>query len=90
MRSCEKRGKEMSISRRGVRGKDPFLDRRSGEDRRFIYCLEYFLQGRPDRRSTRERRENLERRQGFVRVSRWSSVCPDYREKAWLEGRVEL
>ena len=90
MSSCGKNGSGLAMSGRGIREKDPYLDRRSGEDRRYIYCLEYFRQGRLDRRGTGERRENLERRFGFVRVSQWSSACPDYHEKAWLEGRIEL
>ena len=90
MRTLGKENFELRAARYDNRSKDPFLDRRSGEDRRFIYCLEYFLQGNPDRRTGAERRKNLERRHGFVRVSRWSSACPDYDEKEWVEGCLEL
>lgn len=83
-------GKQAGISRKWTRGEDPFLDRRSGEDRRYVYSLEYFRLGRPDRRDNCERRKNYERRKGFVRVSLWSSACPDYNEQEWLEGRIEL
>ena len=54
---------------------DPYLDRRSGEDRRDVYLVDYFAAGGPERRKRRERRRMNERREGCVRVSRWSSVC---------------
>jgi hypothetical protein len=38
------------------RRSDPFLDRRSGEDRREAYDLDYFEDGGVDRRYTKERR----------------------------------
>lgn len=59
------------------RTRDPYLDRRSGEDRRMVYSLDYFLKGNPDRRSGLERRMKYERRKGCVRINEWSSVCPD-------------
>lgn len=57
------------------RRRDPYYDRRSGEDRRKVYSLFYFQMGNEDRRSYLERRANLERRTGYVRVSEWSSIC---------------
>ena len=54
---------------------DPYLDRRSGEDRRQLYLIDYFLEGGMERRDMRERRRPDERRKDCVRVSRWSSVC---------------
>ncbi len=59
---------------------DPYLDRRCGEDRRRVYSLDYFLQGRPDRRHGSERRSLGERRHDCIRINRWSSVCPDKNE----------
>lgn len=59
------------------RTRDPYLDRRSGEDRRKIYSIDYFLQNNPDRRSGKERRLNIERRQNCIRINEWSSICPD-------------
>ena len=56
---------------------DPFLDRRSGDDRRETYELEYFTQGGIERRSGGESRQKGERRVHCVNVSEWSSVCPD-------------
>ena len=65
------------ISYRRKRLRDPYLDRRSGEDRRNVYSLDYFLKGNQDRRSGRERRLNIERRTGCIRINEWSSICPD-------------
>jgi hypothetical protein len=49
-------------------------DRRSGEDRRRSYSLEYFLEGGKDRRRRKDRRRTEERRTDWVRVSDWGSV----------------
>ena len=54
---------------------DPYLDRRSGEDRRDAYWIDYFLMGGTERRKGKERRGMSERRADCVRVSKWSSVC---------------
>ncbi|MBM9605692.1 hypothetical protein [Desulfopila inferna] len=62
------------------RKRDPYLDRRSGEDRRQVYSVDYFLKNNPDRRSGRERRSRIERRKGCIRVDEWASVCPDIEE----------
>jgi hypothetical protein len=70
---------EISMAERASRSErrraDPYLDRRSGEDRRDVYLVDYFAMGGPERRTHRERRRKTERRQGCVRISRWSSVC---------------
>jgi hypothetical protein len=55
---------------------DPFSDRRSGDDRRGAYDLDYFEQGGQERRQQAERRTTDERRGHCTRVSEWSSVCP--------------
>ena len=55
---------------------DPLEDRRSGEDRRVAYDLDYFSDGGVERRSAQERRRIDERRENCKRVSQWSSVCP--------------
>ena len=49
-------------------------ERRSGKDRRRIFSLHRFLYKGPDRRSLHDRRSHEERRGGWVRVSKWSSV----------------
>jgi hypothetical protein len=59
------------------RKSDPYVDRRSGDDRRAVYDSDYFENGGPERRQPKDRRQQEERRQNCVRVSRWSSVCPD-------------
>ena len=56
---------------------DPYLDRRSGEDRRQAYDLDYFPGGGIERRSGKDQRRPDERRDRWVRVSPWSSVCVD-------------
>ena len=58
------------------RKKDPYLDRRSGEDRRKAYDLDHFAEGGLERRDEKERRKPKERRKDCVKVSTWSSVCP--------------
>jgi len=59
------------------RKKDPFVDRRSGEDRRIGYDLDYFGDGGAERRKGKERRRKGERRDDCIPVSDWSSVCPN-------------
>jgi hypothetical protein len=76
--------------RRKLRTTDPFMDRRCGEDRRNVYSLEYFEQGNPDRRNSIERRENIERRHDCVRVSEWSSACPDAEEFEKVKGTIKI
>jgi hypothetical protein len=52
------------------------IDRRFGEDRRRWYYLDYLLKGGVERRSWQERRVQDERREGWMRVSKWVSVSP--------------
>ena len=54
----------------------PF-DRRSGEDRRKVYSLDYFSQGGIERRTGNERRHQHERRKAWLRISEWSSMRKD-------------
>jgi hypothetical protein len=56
---------------------DPYVDRRSGEERRETYDSDYFEAEGVERRSHGDRRQLAERRSSYTRVSRWSSVCPD-------------
>jgi len=55
--------------------RDPYVDRRSGEDRRTVYDADYWENGGLERRSTTDRRQQKERRNGCVSVFEWSSVC---------------
>jgi hypothetical protein len=50
------------------------LDRRSGEDRRRAYSLDYFINGGMERRISGERRKNTERRADWRQVGKWYSV----------------
>lgn len=59
------------------RVRDPYVDRRSGDDRRQIYDSDYFQNSGLERRSGKERRQRDERRESRIRVSKWSSVCPN-------------
>ena len=56
---------------------DPYVDRRSGDDRRAVYDSDYFQGGGNERRQGMDRRQQGERRDSCTRVSQWSSVCPD-------------
>ncbi len=56
---------------------DPYVDRRSGDDRRAVYDSDYFAGGGLERRNGLDRRQQDERRDSCLRVSQWSSVCPD-------------
>jgi hypothetical protein len=55
---------------------DPYVDRRSEEDRRQVYDTVYWESGGLERRSAKDRRRQKERRGNCVHVSEWSSVCP--------------
>ena len=50
------------------------FDRRSGEDKRKLYNLDYFSDGGKERRKGKERRQSDERRTGWARVYNWCSV----------------
>ena len=67
--------KEKIVLLKDSRTSDPYVDRRSGEDRRGIYDADYFQKGGKERRSGKERRKQYERRKNFIRVSKWSSIC---------------
>ncbi len=49
-------------------------DRRSGKDRRRRFNFNRFFYRGLERRSLKERRSKVERRDGWVMVSKWSSV----------------
>lgn len=54
---------------------DPYIDRRSGEDRRQVYDSNYWESGGIERRSIEDRRLQKERRVNCIRVTEYSSVC---------------
>jgi len=68
---------EDDVFLKNSRIRDPYVDRRSGEDRRLAYDSDYFQDGGLERRKHDDRRQPDERRGSCIRVSRWSSVCPD-------------
>ncbi len=49
-------------------------ERRSGNDRRSIFNLRRFFHKGPERRVMQHRRSKSERRDGWVRIGKWSSV----------------
>jgi hypothetical protein len=51
-----------------------YADRRSGKDRRRLFNFNRFFYRGLERRSLKERRSKVERRDGWVMVSKWSSV----------------
>ena len=52
-----------------------FPERRTGKDRRRVFSLHRFFYKGPERRKTlRDRRSHKERRDGWVRINKWSSV----------------
>jgi hypothetical protein len=59
------------------RKRDPYLDRRSGEDRRKVYDADYWDSGGIEKRKLKDRRQQKERRGSCIKVSDWSSVCPN-------------
>ena len=54
--------------------KRDIFDRRSGKDRRKIISLHRFYYRGPERRAMQDRRLLEERRNGWVRIDKWSSV----------------
>ena len=54
---------------------DPYIDRRSGEDRRQVYDSDYWESGGIERRSIKDRRLQKERRVSCITVTEYSSVC---------------
>ncbi|MEE8541084.1 MAG: hypothetical protein V3S66_05420 [Desulfobacterales bacterium] len=53
----------------------PGIDRRSLYDRRQVHSVDYFLMGGIERRKIWSRRKNkIERRENWVRITEWTSV----------------
>jgi len=50
------------------------FDRRCGDERRHSISLDYFDAGGIERRSNTDRRQGDEKRSGWLRYTRWSSV----------------
>jgi hypothetical protein len=59
---------------KGLDGMRSKIERRSGKDRRKKIGLNRLLYKGPERREINDRRSQSERRNGWVRFSKWSSV----------------
>ena len=68
--------KELQVQKKSTKQaiKRSVFDRRSGEDKRNRYNLDYFIDGGQERRNGNERRQTGERRRGWMRVYKWCSV----------------
>lgn len=64
----EKYSEKMSAINRSI------VERRSGKDRRKIFKASSFFFGRAAKKNLLEQRSQAERRSGWVRVNKWSSV----------------
>jgi hypothetical protein len=53
--------------------RDGVIDRRSEIDRRRVYDIDYSSEGRIEKRNWKDRRNKVERRNNWMRVSMWSS-----------------
>ena len=51
-----------------------YTERRSGKDRRKIFSFGRFSYKGQERRVQQDRRSQEERRDGYVKISKWSSV----------------
>jgi hypothetical protein len=51
-----------------------FIERRSGKDRRRKMQIQRFFFKGLERRGTKDRRKSEERRDGWIRISKWSSA----------------
>ena len=66
--------------------KQDFFDRRSGKDRRRSISLNRFFYKGPERRVLQVRRSQEERRNGWVRINKWSSAhLPDLKIAKFLD-----
>jgi hypothetical protein len=68
------------MNREDQQGRRSGIDRRSGEDRRKCYSLDYFSTGGVERRvhNSDRRAGGPDRRHNWIRVSPWSSEPGDY------------
>jgi hypothetical protein len=65
-----------------------FTERRSGKDRRRFFSLSRFRYKGLERRVKKDRRSLLERRDGYVKIGKWSSVkLQDLKLAKYLQPR---
>ena len=68
--------------------KRSFSDRRSGKDRRRILSLHRIRYKGSERRALKDPRSKIERRDGWVKIGKWSSVkMQDLKIAKYLHGR---
>jgi 23S rRNA A2030 N6-methylase RlmJ len=68
--------------------KRSFSDRRADKDRRRILSLHRLRYKGSERRMLRDRRSQIERRDGWVKIGKWSSVkMQDLKIAKYLHGR---
>ncbi len=73
--------------------KRSFFDRRSGQDRRLTYNMDYFLKGGAERRNSFEgerREESKDRRKDWIKISSWSSLNIEDEESKPAHGEDPL
>ena len=73
--------------------KRAFFDRRSGQDRRKAYNLDYFLDGGLERRTNaggERRRQRKDRRKAWIKISRWSSLYVEGKALKAAENKEPL
>ena len=51
------------------------IERRSGKDRRSTFSLARLTYKKPERRNLSKRRLAEERRNDWVKINKWSSIC---------------
>jgi hypothetical protein len=65
------------MGKRKSKKKRAFFDRRSGQDRRKAYNIDYFLEGGLERRNSANgdrRNRPQDRRRDWIKINRWSSL----------------
>jgi hypothetical protein len=75
------------------KSKRSYFDRRSGQDRRKAYNIDYFLEGGVERRThpNGERRNHeKDRRKDWIKISRWSSLNVEETKPAADHGEEPL
>jgi hypothetical protein len=69
--------------------KRSFSDRRSGQDRRSTYNIDYFVNGGAERRNSaaiERRKKKKDRRKNWIKISRWSSLYIEYEQNQPANG----
>jgi hypothetical protein len=68
-----------------------FIERRTGKDRRRFFSFKRLVFRRANRRSFGDRRSRDERREEWVRVSRWSSAPLNHLKiSKYILGKIQL